>query len=149
MDFSSLQMEQTFYSKKKPNSWPQYIKNSPAIMQSIDNPSLILPNRDSSSDAHISRHSSVYNIMPPDVTLTSGSDFQSLKLIPSLDGHVMPSSFLLLDEEEVLQVSKGILPPYIFSVILLGVTSYFVVCIVMASDVSDNVVYVCGTASHI
>lgn len=106
MDFSSLLMEQTFSLRKPSSPWPQHSKASPAIMQSIDNPSMILPNKDSPLDINTCRHPSTYTIVPPDVTLTSGSDFQSLKLGPSLDGHEMPSSFLLLDKEEVLQVSK-------------------------------------------
>lgn len=100
MDFSSSVMEQTF-TKRPNNTWHHHSKVSPAIMKSIDNISLILPNRDISDF----RNSNNFHLLPPDVTLTSGSDFQSLKLLPSLDGHSMPSSFLLLDKEEVLQVS--------------------------------------------
>lgn len=75
-------------------------------MQSIDYLSHILPNRDSSLDVSLNGHQHVNNLnIPPNVTLTSGSDFQSLKLMPSLEEQNIPGSFLLLDKDEVLQVS--------------------------------------------
>lgn len=103
MDFSSAVMDQTS-RRISSSSSTQQIKPTSAIMQSIDYPSHILPNRDSSLDVSLNGHQHVNNI-PPDVTLTSGSDFQSLKLMPSLDEQNIPGSFLLLDKDEVLQVS--------------------------------------------
>lgn len=104
MDFSSSLMDQTFPRRKpSPSPWNPQGKPCPAIMQSIDNPSLILPNRDQSMEASDRRQSNFS--IPPDVTLTSGSGFQSMKLIPSLDEHAMLNSFLLLDKDEILQVS--------------------------------------------
>ncbi|XP_046688735.1 zinc finger FYVE domain-containing protein 1-like [Homalodisca vitripennis] len=92
-------MDQT--SRKKPSSpWSHQSKTTPAIMQSIDNPSLILTSRDAR------RNSNAFNIVPPDVTLSSGCEFQSLKLVPSLDENMMLNSFLLLDKDEKLQVSS-------------------------------------------
>lgn len=104
MDFSSSLMDQTFPRRKQsPSPWNNQGKPCPAIMQSIDNPSLILPNRDHSLDTSDRRQSNFS--IPPDVTLTSGSGFQSMKLV-STEEHIMPNSFLLLDKEEILQVSK-------------------------------------------
>lgn len=105
MDFSSAVMDQTS-RRISSSSSTQQIKPTSAIMQSIDYPSHILPNRDSSLDISLNGHQHVNNLnIPPDVTLTSGSDFQSLKLMPSLDEQNIPGSFLLLDKDEVLQVS--------------------------------------------
>lgn len=105
MDFSSAVMDQTS-RRVSSSSSTQQIKPTSAIMQSIDYPSHILPNRDSSLDVSLNGHQHVNNLnIPPDVTLTSGSDFQSLKLMPSLDEQNIPGSFLLLDKDEVLQVS--------------------------------------------
>uniref|UniRef100_A0A1B6LJN3 FYVE-type domain-containing protein n=1 Tax=Graphocephala atropunctata TaxID=36148 RepID=A0A1B6LJN3_9HEMI len=98
-------MDQT--SRRTSSSpWSHQPKTTPAIMQSIDNPSLILTSRDGSLNTSDRHNSSVFNIVPPDVTLTSGCEFQSLKLVPSLDGSRIPHSFLLLDKDEKLQVSS-------------------------------------------
>jgi len=104
MDFSTSLMDQTLM-RRKTNSWNQPSKTpTPAIMQSIDSPSLILSNRECSLESDRQNSNS---FVPPDVTLTSGSEFQSLKLVPSLDGQTMSHSFLLLDKDEILQVSSA------------------------------------------
>ena len=77
--------------------------NSPAIMQSIDSPSLLGQSRllpGVYSDGNKSMGS-----LPPDVTLTT--EFTSLKLGTRFDDG-NGGSFLLLDGKENLKVSKYI-----------------------------------------
>lgn len=88
--------------------WPHHASGiSPAIMESIDSPSLISQNRQlqeacSEADDHQKQLSTVGL---PDVTLTS--EFTSLKLAPTSEGSCVARSFLLLDGKENLKVSSS------------------------------------------
>lgn len=84
--------------------WPRFgfNSNSPAIMESIDSPSLIVSNRVGQYNVFLDSENQKL-ISQPDVTLTSG--FTSLKLAPTNDNGNSPSSFLLLDGNEHLKVS--------------------------------------------
>lgn len=85
--------------------WPRFgfSPNSPAIMESIDSPSLIVSNRQGQYSMFLDSENQKQSLQP-DVTLTTG--FTSLKLAPTNDNGNIPNSFLLLDGNEHLKVSS-------------------------------------------
>lgn len=93
-------------SKRNHSFWshPSF-DTPPAIMESIDSPSLISQNQQLSDmcleSSDNQKHLSSLGL--PDVTLTS--EFTSLKLAPTSDGNNMIRCFLLLDGKEHLKVS--------------------------------------------
>ncbi|XP_075232834.1 zinc finger FYVE domain-containing protein 1-like isoform X2 [Lycorma delicatula] len=93
-------------SKSDVPIWQRFNFNShsPAIMKSIDNPSIIALNRQSHDPSLESENHQKQSSLP-DVTLTT--EFTSLKLAPTNDNGNTLNSFLLLDGNEHLKVSSG------------------------------------------
>lgn len=90
--------------KSESHYWSRFgfNSNSPAIMESIDSPSLIVSNRQGQFNLFFDPESQKQSLQP-DVTLNTG--FTSLKLAPTNDNGNTPRSFLLLDGNEHLKVS--------------------------------------------